>query len=218
MSQSVNVTQLALAVENLLAPLAAQAQRSGERAQQLDNLRNVVVVLAVLCTGLGIEEVVAGDELEYLEERLGQGQGSGGTRDARREPHTMAAMLQTSVLAPHLDPRITSGERYCLVWISLVKWWLTQHALPRSAILTLITSKACESSALRLSPVEAEEPLDLSSEMPDTSRVRISLRRDVEISNLAPETSMHPDGGHTQTFPAASASRRRISGVVLSCR
>ena len=34
---------------------------------------------------------------------------------------TMAAILQTSVLAPHLEPRITSGERYWRVWMSLVK-------------------------------------------------------------------------------------------------
>lgn len=87
----------------------------------------------------------------------------------------MQAMLQTSVLAPHLAPRMTSGDRYCLVWMSFVKWWFVQHAFPRSAILTLITSKACGSSALRLSPVEADELLDLSSEMPDTSRERMSL-------------------------------------------
>lgn len=55
---------------------------------------------------------------------------------------TMAAMLQTSVLAPHLAPRMTSGERYWRVWISFVKWWLTQQALPRSAILTLMMSSA----------------------------------------------------------------------------
>lgn len=28
---------------------------------------------------------------------------------------TMAAMLHTSVLAPHFEPSITSGDRYCLV-------------------------------------------------------------------------------------------------------
>ena len=35
---------------------------------------------------------------------------------------TIAAILQTSVLAPHFAPRMTSGERYCLVWMSFVKW------------------------------------------------------------------------------------------------
>lgn len=79
-------------------------------------------------------------------------------------------MLQTSVLAPHLAPSMTSGERYCLVWMSLVKWWFVQHALPRSAILTLMMSNGFASSALRLSPAAppAAAPPALSSEMPDT--------------------------------------------------
>lgn len=64
----------------------------------------------------------------------------GGVVVERDKRLTMADMLHTSVLAPHFAPKITSGDRYCRVWISLVKWWLTQHALPRSAILTLITS------------------------------------------------------------------------------
>ena len=34
---------------------------------------------------------------------------------------TMAAMDQTSVLAPHFDPRMTSGDRYWRVWMSFVK-------------------------------------------------------------------------------------------------
>jgi hypothetical protein len=87
----------------------------------------------------------------------------------------MAAILHTSVLAPHFAPNITSGDRYCLVWMSLVKWWLTQQALPRSAILTLIMSNAWASSALRFSPVELDEPDALSSEIPDTSLVSMSL-------------------------------------------
>lgn len=85
----------------------------------------------------------------------------------------MEAMLHTSVLAPHLAPRMTSGDRYCLVWMSFVKWWLTQQALPRSAILTLMTSSLNGSSTLRFSPVE-EASLVLS-EMPETSRLRRSL-------------------------------------------
>lgn len=56
-----------------------------------------------------------------------------------------------------------------------MKWWFTQQALPRSAILTLMTSRP-KSSALRFSPVDDEEELeDLSREMPDTSFVRRSL-------------------------------------------
>lgn len=65
-AQAVDIAQLALAVENLLRPFPADAQRLWEGAEQLDDLGNVVVVLAVLCAGLGIEEVVAGDELENL--------------------------------------------------------------------------------------------------------------------------------------------------------
>ena len=38
-----------------------------------------------------------------------------------REIRTMAAILHTSVLAPHLAPSITSGDRYCRVWMSFVK-------------------------------------------------------------------------------------------------
>lgn len=88
---------------------------------------------------------------------------------------TMAAMLHTSVLAPHFEPSITSGDRYCLVWISFVKWWFTQQALPRSAILTLMTSRP-KSSAFRFSPVDDDDEFeDLSREMPDTSFVRRSL-------------------------------------------
>ena len=37
----------------------------------------------------------------------------------------------------YFDPVSTSGPRYCLVWISVAKWWCSQQAFPRSAILTL---------------------------------------------------------------------------------
>ena len=65
-AQAVDVTELAFAVEDFLRPLAADAERFGERAQQLDDLRDVVVVFAVLCTGLRVEEVVACNKLESL--------------------------------------------------------------------------------------------------------------------------------------------------------
>lgn len=78
-------------------------------------------------------------------------------------------MLQTSVLAPHLAPRITSGDRYCRVWMSLVKWWLTQQAFPRSAILTEIFSKAGFFGA-------AFSDEFLSNEMPEMSLLKMSLR------------------------------------------
>lgn len=80
----------------------------------------------------------------------------------------MAAMLQTSVLAPHLLPRMTSGDRYCRVWISFVKWWPTQQALPRSAILTDIISMPSSAGF-------CEVDVFLSRLMLDTSFVRRSL-------------------------------------------
>lgn len=45
----------------------------------------------------------------------------------KRAP-TMQATLQMSALGPHFAPRITSGQRYCLVWMSSVKWCSTQVA------------------------------------------------------------------------------------------
>jgi hypothetical protein len=85
---------------------------------------------------------------------------------------TIAAMLHTSVLAPHFAPRITSGERYWRVWMSFVKWWPTQHALPRSAILTEMVSKAVASSCFFFSE-DVVGPL--SSEMLEMSLVKTSL-------------------------------------------
>lgn len=98
---------------------------------------------------------------------MGAGEGNAGREGGLRR--TMAAMLQMSVLAPHLAPRMTSGERYCRVWMSFVKWWLTQQALPRSAILTEIFSNA--------GSFGVDVPVDefLSNEMPDISLDRMSL-------------------------------------------
>jgi hypothetical protein len=66
-AQAVDVTELAFAVEDFLRPFAADAEGFGERAQQLDDLCYVIVVFAVLCARLGVEEVVACDEFEGLE-------------------------------------------------------------------------------------------------------------------------------------------------------
>ena len=41
----------------------------------------------------------------------------------------MQATLQISALVPHRAPRMTSGHRYCLVWISSVKWCSTHVAV-----------------------------------------------------------------------------------------
>lgn len=65
-AQAVDVAQLALAVENLLRPFARQTQGFRERAEEFDDLRNVVVVFAVFRAGLRVEEVVACDEFEDL--------------------------------------------------------------------------------------------------------------------------------------------------------
>ena len=89
----------------------------------------------------------------------------------------MAAMLHTSVLAPHLEPSITSGDRYCRVWMSFVKWWPTQQALPRSAILTDIVSTERSSANLSGEVVFESALFDLSRLMPETSFVSRSLGR-----------------------------------------
>lgn len=94
----------------------------------------------------------------------------------------MAAILQTSVLAPHFPPRMTSGERYCLVWMSFVKWCDTQQALPKSAILTLMIGPLRFLFFFSLD--EFDPPDDLSSEMPDTSLVRMSLNTLVLASGV----------------------------------
>jgi hypothetical protein len=81
--------------------------------------------------------------------------------------HTIHAILQISVLAPHLAPRITSGDRYCRVWMSFVKCWFVQQAFPKSAILTDMIPISGNSS---FSP-------DLSSVIPDISLAIASLMR-----------------------------------------
>ena len=67
MPQTVDIAEFALAVEDFLRPFARDAQGFGEGAEELDDLRDVVVVFAVLGAGLRVEEVVAGDEFEDLE-------------------------------------------------------------------------------------------------------------------------------------------------------
>ena len=66
MAQAVDVAELAFAVEDLLRPFATDAQGFRESAEQLDDLCYVVVVFAVLCAGLRVEEVVACDKFEGL--------------------------------------------------------------------------------------------------------------------------------------------------------
>jgi hypothetical protein len=62
----VDVAEFAFAVENFLRPFAAYAKGFGESAEELDDLRDVVVIFAVFGAGLRVEEVVACDEFEGL--------------------------------------------------------------------------------------------------------------------------------------------------------
>jgi hypothetical protein len=67
MSEPMDISELAFAVEDFLRPFAGEAERFGEWAEQFDDLRDVVVVFAVLSAGLGIEEVVTRDEFKDLD-------------------------------------------------------------------------------------------------------------------------------------------------------
>lgn len=53
---------------------------------------------------------------------------------------SMHASDHMSAVSFYSTPMITSGERYCLVCISSVKWWWWKQALPRSAITTSTSS------------------------------------------------------------------------------
>jgi hypothetical protein len=44
------------------------------------------------------------------------------TEENERAKLTRQAALQLSTDGPQLVPRMISGQRYCLVWISFVKW------------------------------------------------------------------------------------------------
>lgn len=109
-AQAVDVSQFTAPVEYLLRPFARLAERFGKRAEKFDDLCNVVVVFTVLGTRLWVEEIVARNKFKNLFPLVFVAYRAKGLSKL-----TMAAMLQTSVLAPHLAPRITSGERYCLV-------------------------------------------------------------------------------------------------------
>ena len=65
-TESVDVAEFAFAIEDFLRPFTGQTQRFGERAQQFDDLSDMVVVLAVLGAGLRVEEVVACNQFESL--------------------------------------------------------------------------------------------------------------------------------------------------------
>jgi hypothetical protein len=49
-----------------LAPFTGETEGFWEGAEEFDDLRDVVIVFAVFCAGLRVEEVVAGYEFEDL--------------------------------------------------------------------------------------------------------------------------------------------------------
>lgn len=55
MTETVDISKLAFAAEDFLGPLAREAERTGERTQELDDLCNVIVVFAVFGAGLGVK-------------------------------------------------------------------------------------------------------------------------------------------------------------------
>ena len=61
-----DVPQVSLSVEDLLRPLAGEAEGLGERPEQFDDLSNMIVVLPILGAGLRVKEVVARDEFKNL--------------------------------------------------------------------------------------------------------------------------------------------------------
>ena len=54
-TKAVNIAQLSAAVEDLLGPFARETQRLGEGPEEFDDLGDVIVVLAILSTGLRVE-------------------------------------------------------------------------------------------------------------------------------------------------------------------
>ena len=59
--QATDVTQFTLTAEDFLRPFPGKAEGAGKRAQQFDDLGDVVVIFAVFGARLGVKEVVARD-------------------------------------------------------------------------------------------------------------------------------------------------------------
>lgn len=66
MTQSMNVAEFPFAVEDFLRPLARKAEGAWERTEELNDLRDVIIVLAVFGARLGVEEVVSSYQFENL--------------------------------------------------------------------------------------------------------------------------------------------------------
>lgn len=65
-AQTVDVAEIALAVEDFLRPFTGEAEGFREGTEQLDYLGDVVIVFTIFSAGLRVEEVVARDEFEHL--------------------------------------------------------------------------------------------------------------------------------------------------------
>ena len=85
----------------------------------------MVVVLAIPGSGSRVEQVIT--DLEHKKVNNRQIRGDAGTG------LTTHATLHISALVPHFETSITSGQRYCRVWISSMKWCSVQVANKKSA-------------------------------------------------------------------------------------
>ena len=61
-----DISQFALAGKDLLRPFTGYSHGLGERTEQFDDLRNVVIIFAVLRPRLRIEQVIARDQFKDL--------------------------------------------------------------------------------------------------------------------------------------------------------
>lgn len=139
-----NMPELGFPVENLLAVLAAEGDVPLKRAHELNDLRNVVVVLGVPRPCRGVKEVVAREQLkEHCARPIKPRQREfvcSVVQESLRMFDALHEADQMSTSVSHLEPNMASGLLYCRVWMSLVKWRSVQLALPRSAILTVMRS------------------------------------------------------------------------------
>jgi hypothetical protein len=66
--ETVDIPQFAFTIKDLLRPLPRQAERFRKGAQEFNDLRDVIVVFAILGPRLWIEKIVARDQLKNLDE------------------------------------------------------------------------------------------------------------------------------------------------------
>lgn len=63
-SQPGDILQLSFPIKDFMRPFACRPQRLGKRAEELDDLCNMIVVFVVFLTRLRVKEKVAGEELK----------------------------------------------------------------------------------------------------------------------------------------------------------